>query len=387
MGADVDAIRYQQDVKRNGIEFRRADGTIARETRYGGFGGYRNSNREFAAYIQDTWRLRPSLMLELGLRHEWDSLVRAASLAPRAGIAWGLGENTKVAGGYAAVYEPGNLRTFSEPLDQFVISTAYPGPFDRLVSVTMYRVHPPALRSPLYTSWSATVEHQFPSRIYTRAAYVRRRGTRGFSYHSSVDAERPPFVEAVEPGAHLVVQELRNLRSDVYDGLELMARHTFRGRYEWMVSYTRSRALSNAVTDVRVDNPILSPQDQGPMPWDSPNRMLTWGYLPAWSKNWAIAYMCEWRTGQPFSIQDEIGNLMGRVNEHRYPDFFELNVHLERRFSALGYAWAFRFGVNNATNHKNPNTVSNVFGAPDFMRYYGGQKRAFNFRIRWLGKE
>jgi hypothetical protein len=123
------------------------------------------------------------------------------------------------------------------------------------------------------------------------------------------------------------------------------------------------------------------------MPWDSPNRVLTWGYLPVprW-KNWAVAYLTEYRTGQPFSIQDELGGILGPVNHLRYPVFFELNLHFERSFTALKHRWAFRFGANNLTDHKNPNVVINTLGSPQFLKFYGGQRRAFNVRIRWLGR-
>ena len=54
----------------------------------------------------------------------------------------------------------------------------------------------------------------------------------------------------------------------------------------------------------------LSLNDTGPLPWDAPNRLLSWGYLPAWSKNWSVGYMLDWHTGLPFSIEDDYGPLV-----------------------------------------------------------------------------
>jgi hypothetical protein len=113
---------------------------------------------------------------------------------------------------------------------------------------------------------------------------------------------------------------------------------------------------------------------------------VSWAYLPLGLKNWAAAYLLEYRTGQPFSIQDEQGGIQGAVNGSRYPAFFEMNTHLERSFAAFRYRWALRFGFNNVTGRKNPNVVINTMGSPQFMSFYGGQRRAFNLRIRWLGK-
>ena len=41
-----------------------------------------------------------------------------------------------------------------------------------------------------------------------------------------------------------------------------------------------SRAVSNAVLDVSVDQPLQVANNFGRMPWDAPNRLLGWGYLP-----------------------------------------------------------------------------------------------------------
>ncbi len=77
---------------------------------------------------------------------------------------------------------------------------------------------------------------------------------------------------------------------------------------------------------------------------------------------------------------------MGGVNSQRFPSFFELNLHVEKRLRFHGQLWAIRGGFNNITNHKNPNVVNNNLDAPNFLAMYGGQTRALNFRIRWLGK-
>jgi hypothetical protein len=124
----------------------------------------------------------------------------------------------------------------------------------------------------------------------------------------------------------------------------------------------------------------------GPMPWDAPHRLLSWSYFPL-SEKWALAYMLEWRSGYPFSVENEEGRIIGAANSRRFPDFFELNVHLERRFDFRGHRWALRGGVNNLVDRLNPTVVNNNISSPDFLRYAGGTSRAFVTRIRWLGKK
>jgi hypothetical protein len=384
LGIDLNSIRYQQHARRTGFDFLRADGSVARTTRFAGPGEFSNGSKEVASYFQDSWRLRPAFLIELGLRQDWDALLHRITIAPRFGFAWAVAERTKVAGGYAVVFEPGNLRLFSEPLDQYSITTANPflGVSERLVTVSRFASDAPGLRSPRYNTWNLGVEHQFTPQLYSRAGYVRRRGAYGLTYVSWT-TEEDVFGSTRELN---VLHNLANLRRDMYDAVELLVRHNFRSKYEWMASYTRSRALSNAVADVRAETPINAPMNAGPMPWDSPNRIISWGYLPTGIENWSAAYLLEWRTGQPFSIQDEQGTISGAINSHRFPSFLEMNIHLERAFTALGYRWAFRFGLNNALNRKNPNVVINTLGSPQFLNFYGGQRRAFNLRIRWLGR-
>jgi hypothetical protein len=383
-GMDLNSLRYRQDARRSGFDFLRVDGSVVRQTRFAGSGSFRNASREVSSYVQDSWRLAPTFLLELGLRQDWDSLVRDVTIAPRVGFAWGIAETTKVVGGFGAVYEPGNLRLFSEPLDQYSITTSNPflGPEERMMTVSRFAADTPELRSPRHLTWNAGIERQWSRQVYSKVAYLRRRGSRGLTYVPWLEQEL--FFD--ETPAHRIMHSLANLRRDRYDSLEAMVRHTFRTKYEWMAAYTRSRAISNAVTDLRVDTPVLSPYDVGPMPWDTPNRVVSWAYLPLGLKNWAAAYLLEYRTGQPFSIQDEQGGIQGAVNGNRYPVFFEMNTHLERSFGAFRYRWALRFGFNNVTGRKNPNVVINTMGSPQFMSFYGGQRRAFNLRIRWLGK-
>jgi hypothetical protein len=150
--------------------------------------------------------------------------------------------------------------------------------------------------------------------------------------------------------------------------------------------------------DYSLENPIFAPQGPGPSSWDTPNRFHTWGWAPLpkrllpgklefLTRNTTAAYLVEYRTGFPFGVVDEEGFLLGRPNSWRFPAYFNINLHLERKFRALHYLWAWRFGYNNLTGHLNPNAVNNVQGTPKFLTYGGGQTRAFSVRLRLLGRK
>jgi hypothetical protein len=377
-GIDLDRVRYSQDLHRTGFEWRRADNSIVRMVTFGGNGQLGRSNLESAAYFEDSWRARRNVLVELGLRADWDEILRRWNFSPRTGIAWSpFGrEDAKISGGYAITYDATNLFMFTRPQDQYQITTFYPpyGLPDEPVQQT-FMIPARRLSSPRYQNWSAAVDYRLGANTYLRVQALRRRGDHGFTYFASPSPR--PFD---------ILYQLGNRRSDAYDSVELTIRQNFRKEYGWMASYTRSRALSNVVMDINSDSPAIVANNAGRLPWDAPNRLLSWGYLPTFRKNWALAYLMEYHTGFPFSIQNGAGEIIGGVNSQRFPSFFELDLHLEKRIRFHGQLWAIRGGFNNITNHKNPNVVNNNLDAPNFLAMYGGQTRALNFRIRWLGK-
>lgn len=392
VGVDVDAVNYWQDVRRTGYEFLRVDNTVSRTVSFGGSGVLGISNSEAASYVQDSWKLRPSLLVEAGLRQDWDRLLGNINLSPRIGFSWAPPhlESTKISGGFGVVYDQTSLRLFSRPYDQYSLTTHYTADGELYYgpAVSVFTIGPGPFKTPRYRNWNLGVERRFAADLYARFQYTARRGADGLTYYNTIDPNSPPSARmAAAYGTSLFdsIFRLGNFRRDVYDAFEVTVRHAFRRQYEWMASYTRSRAFSNGVVDVNVDDPMLIGSNVGRMPWDSPNRLVSWGYLPTKWPNWAVAYLFEARNGYPFSITDEGGRIQGGLNDHRFPTFAELNLHLERRFTFRKNRWAFRFGFNNILNRKNPNVVNADTSSPHFMEFYGGQSRALNFRIRWLG--
>ena len=73
--------------------------------------------------------------------------------------------------------------------------------------------------------------------------------------------------------------------------------------------------------------------------------------------------------------------------ERRFPTFFELDFHLEYRLTLFKKRLALRAGFNNITGHNNPTVVNSTIGAPNFLKFYGSDRRRLVFRLRALGKE
>ncbi|MCI0348273.1 MAG: hypothetical protein L0Z53_02515, partial [Acidobacteriales bacterium] len=179
---------------------------------------------------------------------------------------------------------------------------------------------------------------------------------------------------------------LSSTQNQRYDAFHVTAHKQFAATHEVFFSYTHSAARSNAVLDFSLANPIFAQQAGGALPWDAPNRIISWGWVPI-AKKFDFAYSLDWRTGFPFNIVNQQQQLVGAPNTARFPDFFSLNVHVEHRFRFSGHEWAVRAGFNNVIGRKNPTFVDNNIDSPGFLTFAGTQKRVFTARIRLLAKK
>ena len=161
--------------------------------------------------------------------------------------------------------------------------------------------------------------------------------------------------------------------------------------YEILLAYTRSKARSNETLDLSLDNPVFGNQIGGPLGWDAPNQLVSWGWLPlpsVWKlKKLDFAWSVLWHTGFPFITVDQFGRLVSGPAAHRLPDFFSLSPAVEYKFAFHNYLWALRVGIDNVTDSGNPFTVDNNINSPTFLQTFSTSHRTLNGRIRLLGKK
>jgi hypothetical protein len=401
VGVDLDRISYDAQFARQPISFLSATATVPLPTnetclsipqgknfpctRYSTFaGGFPSStyNAEITGYAEDRWSVSNRLLVEPGIRLDWDEIVRQADIAPRLAGTYVLDNsgNTKLSAGIGLVYDATPIFLIARPFagertDYFFDPTT--GQLTSTV-LTTFSVNRGTLASPRFLNWSLGLERKLPAAIYLKAEFLEKRGSRGFVYNTP-DATAGDFI-------------LENTRDDRYDALQITLRHNFRESYMLMGSYTRSRARSNQALDFNVDNPVLSGQQPGPFPWDAPNRFLSWGYLPLFKlpiiHQLEIAYSMEARTGFPFTELTDQQQLYGNVGAQRFPEYFSLNLQLEKRFHLLGYYLALRGGFDNITGRCNPYVVNNVIDLATHPKatFSACEGRAFTSRIRLLGR-
>ena len=293
----------------------------------------------------------------------------------------------KLSAGVGLYYDRADLDKLTRPLagsrqDVFYASDGVT-PLGPAVTTT-FQADLGALHAPGVVNWSLALERKLPAAIYFKAEFLEKRGYDGFDY---VD-EGLAISASGLPSSGLFT--LQNGRRDKYDAVTLTFRHTLQERYPLFFSYTRSTARSNAVLDSTLDVPFFSPQLAGPLPWDSPNRIQSWGAAPfrlPWIHALEFDYSFDWRTGYPYNVINLEQELVGLPGQVRFPDYASLNLHVEKRFHLFGFEWALRAGFNNITNRQNPLIVDNNIDSPTFGAFGDFQHRAFTGRIRFLGRK
>jgi hypothetical protein len=390
-GADVDRLSYQQLFQRSPVSTLREGQTLAPGSTcltppapspcalYSVFSGAAPSttvNTETSAYLQDRWSALPHLLIEPGVRFDWDEILRRPLFAPRLAATYVLDNsgNTKVSAGIGVMYESTLLSLIAQPL-QGARQDYFFGAAGSLTSTAFstFSVDRHSLLDPHYVNWSLALERKLPADIFLKTEFLHREGSNGFVYNTPGGLAGSDFL-------------LQNTRHDNYWAFKVDARRTFHRRYVVTASYVRSSSTSSQVLDYSLDNLIISPQVSGPYAWDAPNRFLSWGLLPL-IKGFDLAYSLEVRSGFPFPVINQQQQLVLPPGAFRFPTYITVNPHIEKRFHALGFYWALRGGFDNITNRQNPFTVNNIVGSPQFLQFSNFDRRAFTARIRFLGRK
>jgi len=397
IGTDIDRLIYDAQYTRTPISYLQegqaipvppstcltvAPSPCSRYSTFSGGNGPTTTNVETSAYIQDRWLVTDRFLIEPGLRFDWDQVVRRPLFSPRLAAAYVVDQagNTKISGGVGVVYDQTTLFLIARPFagqrtDYFFDNGGLPtGP----PITSTFSADTSNLRAPRSLNWSIAFEQKLPASVYLKAEFMQRHGNHAFVYDTINGAADGNF-------------SLLNTRKDRYTAFHLNLRKNFRERYVLFGSYTRSRSSSNQVLDFNVDNPILSSQQSGPYGWDAPNRLLSWGLLPFFRlpvlHNLDLAYSMEARTGFPFDVENSQLQLVEPPGSRRFPAWFSLNLHLEKRFHAAGFYWAIRGGFDNITDHKNALFVNGIIDSPDFLTFSAIDRRSFTTRIRFLGRK
>lgn len=379
IGADMDSIEDHQFVTRRPIVTLREDGSLERLSIFAGPPRFKRSNFEGSAYAQDRWSPVERWVLEYGIRGDWDQIIRDAWFSPRLATSYYFDgpTMTKISGGIGLFYDATNLDLITRGLQGVRLDRNF-GPDSITLgrsTLTLFQVNTNALQPARFVNVSFSFERMLPHSIHLSIESLEKRGRKGYAFFN------------VRPIASTGgIYQLLNVQNNRYDSVQVTLEKKFAQNNQFLISYTRSRARSNAILDFSIDNPIFALQAGGPLPWDTPNHVISWGWFPL-PKKLQLAYSMDWHSGFPFNVVNQQQQIVGQLNSHRFPDYFSLNLHVERRFRLHGYEFALRVGSNNITGSRNPVVVNNNIDSPEFLMFSSFQKRAFTGRIRFLGRK
>jgi hypothetical protein len=422
-GADLDRLNYSSQFLRQPISFVQSgppqpcpvdasglpivpEPTCARYSVFSGGNYFTTYNAEASAYAEDRWLITNRLLIEPGVRFDWDEIVRVPLFSPRLAGTYIFDDesNTKLSAGIGITYDATILGLIQQPhegqrVDYFFDSNGCPlqasgesVPCTGLLPgtpepapiplPTAFVVNRNTLAAPRYLNWSIGFEKKLPQAIFLKLEFIEKRGVHGFAYNTLNGAVDGNFF-------------LENQRDDRYDAFTVSVRHRFRQHYEIFGAYTRSRARTNQVFDFSVDLPVLSQQLPGPYSWDTPNRFVGYGVVPFFKlpivHKVDLVYSSEARTGLPVNATLQTGAIYSPdpPGTFRLPTYYTVNLEFEKRIHLFGRYWAVRAGLDNVTNHADA-MLSNGIIIPKTQPvpiFIDGNGRALDGRIRYLGKQ
>jgi len=316
----------------------------------------------YAGYFQDSWKLRRTLTLNLGLRYEYFSPPVAptngmselnlttgqlaqvgtqgttrsgyypdrTNFAPRLGIAWNPVSDFVVRAGYGISYDAGMFEAssaafFNPPqfvLQQFYTSAAAPltlqNPFPLSANVPV----PPTLSvvstnltTPYVQQWNLTVEKTLGQIGTLRISYAGSKGTHLLSASDlNQPLPAPGDLQSRRPYPQYAnIFFLQSNASSSFNALEVHFSRRLNSRFSLWVSYTYSHSIDNASAILPTTPDPNFPQNSHDLAAERASssfdirQHLTLAYvvnLPRgnkWTRNTEVQGITTLYSGQPFT--------------------------------------------------------------------------------------
>jgi hypothetical protein len=385
-GLDLDHIGYSETVSNAPVSYLREDKTLLRQSTFQTVAPFSRHNVEIGAFLQDRWKPNADLLIEPGLRFDWDEVIREPLFAPRLAATFSpakLDGRTKLSAGVGLYYEHTQLEYLTRALTGSRTDTWFAadgitptGPPEE----TLFTANYGPLHEARALNWSVGLEQMLPGAVLLKANLIQKQVSDQFTY-----------VNQSGPAALSGTYALTNSRQDRDNLIEVDARRTFAGGYTLFGAYTHSSAHTDAAIDYMPAISLLGPQQSGPLGWDTPNRVLSWGWVPflvpGFSKRWDFVYTLDWHTGFPFTARDAGFQVVGAAGAQRFPDYLAFSPGLEWRFHLRGSYFGLRGVIENITDTHNATVVNTCVDSPEYGTFTEYEGRAITARIRLIGSK
>jgi hypothetical protein len=385
-GIDLDHIGFDQRETRAPVNYLRENGTLLRQSVFPPTEPFTRHNVDVGGYLEDRWTPLPGMLLEPGLRFDWDEIIRRPLVAPRIAAVYSppkSANRTKISAGVGLYYEHTQLEYLTRALAGLRTDTYFAAdgvtPTGPALATTFTAPYG-SLRAARAVNWSVGLEQKLPGSLYAEANLIRKQVSDEFNY-----------VDETDPTGLSGNYQLTNSRRDEDNLIEIQARRTFSDGYTLFGAYTHATAHTNDGIEYYPTLTMLGPQQAGPLPWDTPNRVLSWGWLPfilpGFKKNWDFVYTFDWHTGFPFTAVNANQEVVGAVGAQRFPNYTSFSPGLEWRFHFRGSYFGLRGVIENITDSGNYFVVNNVVDSPQFGNFTEPLGRAITARIRLISSK
>ena len=396
-GVDFNHRSYSGIDQSHPIQLFRQDGSVAEQIHFQNGGRLSAQDTEFAAFLQDDWRINDRLSLNLGGRFSTQSIGRSAAFAPRAGFVYAPGEDHKtvIRGGAGLFYA-------QVPL----LAGDFLNNPERVVSLYGSNgslIAPPVIFQNAYVT-------QLPGGGFVQTGHNLGISPRNFTASFEVDREirrnvmvRVSYLYSHTQDLYFVTPlaatsgsrsllGLANTGSSFYHEFETTVHYKAGERSELNVSYVRSQARGdlNTLSNLYVpfETPVIVPNVTSNLAANVPNRLVSWSIIGL-PRDFTLSPVVDVHSGLPYSNIDTYQNYVGGANSQHFPTFFSLDLKVYREFPLhLPFLGSLknrklRFGLYtiNLTNHSNPLAVYNNVTSPNFGHFVGFQHRVNGFLI------
>jgi hypothetical protein len=283
---------------------------------------------------------------------------------------------TVIRGGGGVFYDPIplNVASFVQMQDRVTQSFAADGVTPAGPAVLMPNVVGPAIHTPRSVNWNLELDREWLKNFFVRVGYQQRQNN------------FEPVLNPITSGSGDPILLLASNGRTRYREGQVTARYGFHGADQVVGSYTRSSAVGN-LNDFNsyfgnIENPVIRPDAQGPLPWDAPNRYLFWSSVSL-PRAFTVFPVLDVRTGFPLSVVDENRDFIGARNEAgRYPTFVSLDMQVSKRFRVFQHNATVGLKVFNIANHFNPRDYQGNLASAAFGAFANSVGRTF--RGKWV---